>query len=129
MQTIAMEFADIESPGDTGFDSPLISEAIASLPTIQEDVIRFLNKINLHAARSDDKYSFFREEEETEDIRDQKCGIASLEHDLQEHLAVAEEQIGRKKIEHGAGQEVSAKAHGSGDANCARWLGACFGEP
>lgn len=54
----------------------------------------------MHAARTDDKYAFFREEEETEDISDQKCGIASIEHSLQEHLAVAEEQIGRKKIEY-----------------------------
>lgn len=100
MQTIAMEFSDIKSPADTGFDSSLVSEAIASLPTIQTDVTRFLNKINMHAARTDDKYAFFREEEETEDISDQKCGIASIEHDIKEHLAVAEEQIGRKKIEY-----------------------------
>lgn len=100
MQTIAMEFADIKKPADTGFTSSLISDAIASLPTIGEDVTRFLEKINMHAARNDDKYAFFREEEETEDISDQKCGIASIEHDLQEHLAVAEEQIGRKKIEY-----------------------------
>ncbi|KAJ5683025.1 hypothetical protein N7462_006190 [Penicillium macrosclerotiorum] len=100
MQTIAMEFMDVKSPADTGFNSTLVSEAIASLPTIQEDVTCFLDKINLHAARSDDKYAFFREEEETEEIGEEKLGIASIEHELNEHLAVAGERIGRKKVEY-----------------------------
>ncbi|KAJ5628189.1 hypothetical protein N7490_010417 [Penicillium lividum] len=100
MQMIAMKFADVKSVADTGFESPLISEAIASLPTIQADVTRYLDKINLHAARTDDKYSFFREEEETEDIGDQKMGIGSVEHDLQEHLAVAGERLGRKHVQY-----------------------------
>lgn len=100
MQMIAMEFADVKSAADTSFKSPLISEAIASLPTIQADVTQYLDKINLHAARTDDKYSFFREEEETEDISDQKLGIGSIEHELQEHLAVAGERIGRKKVQY-----------------------------
>lgn len=100
MQTIAMEFANIQSPADAGFDSTLISEAIASLPTIRADVIQFLDKINLYAARNDDKYAFFREEEETDDISEQKLGIASVEHELQEHLKVAEERLGRKKVEY-----------------------------
>ena len=100
MQKIAMEFGDAKSPADTGFESPLISEAVASLPTIQADVTRFLDKINLHAAKADDKYSFFREEDETEEIGDQKMGIASVEHELQEHLKVAEERLGRKQIQY-----------------------------
>ncbi|KAJ5634094.1 hypothetical protein N7528_001936 [Penicillium herquei] len=100
MQMIAMEFGDVKSAADTSFESSLISEAIASLPTIQADVTRFLEKINLHAARTDDKYSFFREEEETEEIGDQKLGIGSVEHELQEHLKVAEERLGRKKVEY-----------------------------
>lgn len=100
MQTIAMAFAEVKSPADTGFESPLISGAIASLPTIQEDVTGFLDKINLHAARSDDKYSFFRDEEETDDISEHKLGIGSIEHELQEHLSVAGDRIGRKKVEY-----------------------------
>ncbi|KAJ5291858.1 hypothetical protein N7478_001109 [Penicillium angulare] len=100
MQMISMEFSEVKSPADTKFDSPLISEAVASLPTIQGDVTRFLEKINLHAARTDDKYSFFCEEEETEDIEEQKLGIGSVEHELQEHLKVAEERIERKKVEY-----------------------------
>ncbi|KAJ5247290.1 DNA mismatch repair protein msh3 [Penicillium chermesinum] len=100
MQMISMEFAEVKSPQDTKFDSPLISAAIASLPTIQADVTRYLDRINLHAARSDDKYSFFREEMETEEISNEKLGIASIEHELEEHLAVAGERLGRKKVEY-----------------------------
>lgn len=100
MQTIAMEFADVKSPADTGFESTLISEAIASLPTILKDITRFLDRINLHAARNDDKYSFFREEEETEEIGEEKLGIASIEHELQEHLSVASERLQRKGVKY-----------------------------
>ncbi|KAJ6145533.1 hypothetical protein N7470_009428 [Penicillium chermesinum] len=97
MQMISMEFAEVKSPQDTKFDSPLISAAIASLPTIQADVTRYLDRINLHAARSDDKYSFFREEMETEEISNEKLGIASIEHELEEHLAVAGERLEEEK--------------------------------
>lgn len=100
MQMIAMEFADSQSPADTGFESSLVSEAIASLPTIRADVTRHLDKINLYAARHDDKYAFFREEEETDEISEQKLGIGSIEHELKEHLKVAEERLGRKKVEY-----------------------------
>lgn len=100
MQMIAMEFSEVKSPKDTKFESPLISAAIAYLPTILADVNRYLDKINLHSARNDDKYSFFREEMETEEISNEKLGIASIEHELQEHLAVAGERIERKKVEY-----------------------------
>lgn len=100
MQMIAQEFADIKSAADAGFESPQIGEAIASLPTILNDVVSFLDKINMHAARNDDKYAFFREAEETEDISDHKLGIASVEHDLQEHRNVAGEKLGKKSVEY-----------------------------
>lgn len=96
MQMIAQEFSDIKSPADTGFKSSVVGEALASLPTILKDVVFFLNKINMHAAKSDDKYAFFRESEETEEISEEKLGIASVEHDLAEHRAVAGEMISKK---------------------------------
>lgn len=102
MQMIAQEFSDIKSPADTGFKSSVVGEALASLPTILEDVVFFLNKINMHAAKSDDKYAFFRESEETEEISEEKLGIASVEHDLSEHRTVAGETIGKKKVDYAA---------------------------
>ncbi|KAL4990382.1 DNA mismatch repair protein msh3 [Aspergillus falconensis] len=98
MQMIAQEFADIKSPAGTGFSSPAISQAIVSLPTILKDVVSFLNKINMHAARNDDKYEFFREEEETEEISEHKLGIAAVEHELEEHRPVAGEALGKKTV-------------------------------
>lgn len=100
MQMIANTFAHIKSPEDTGFESTLISEAIAALPTIQEDVVMFLDKINMHAAKNDDKYEFFRESEESDDITEQKMGIASVEHDLEQHRSVAAEILGKKKVDY-----------------------------
>ncbi|RAL15610.1 mismatch repair protein MSH3 [Aspergillus homomorphus CBS 101889] len=100
IQMIAQEFTDVKTPADTGFESTMIGGAIASLPTILDDVVSFLDKINMHAARNDDKYAFFREAEETEDISDHKLGIASVEHDLQEHRSVAGEKLGKSTVDY-----------------------------
>ncbi|KAL4868622.1 hypothetical protein BDV12DRAFT_185824 [Aspergillus spectabilis] len=98
MQMIAQEFADIKSPADTGFSSHAISQAIVALPTVLNDVVIFLNKINMHAARNDDKYAFFREEEETEEISEHKLGIGAIEHELEEHRTVAGGALGKKTV-------------------------------
>lgn len=100
MQMIAMEFADIKSPAQTGFQSSLVGEAIASLPTIRASVVKFLDKINMHAARTNDKYTFFREAEETEEIGELKLQIGSTEHGFSEHRKEAASTIGRGKVEY-----------------------------
>jgi DNA mismatch repair protein MSH3 len=97
---IASEFSHIKSPTETGFNSSTISEALAALPTILDDVVFFLDKINMHAAKSDDKYSFFRESEENEETTEHKLGIASVEHELQEHRAIAAEKLGKRKVDY-----------------------------
>ncbi|KAF4632654.1 hypothetical protein G7Y89_g5477 [Cudoniella acicularis] len=96
MQKIANEFPHVKSPSDAGFKSPLINEAIASLPTISDTVISFLDKINAESARADDKYAFFREDEETEAIGDHKLGIAAVEQELDEHRAQAASKLKKK---------------------------------
>lgn len=72
MQRISSEFAAVKRPSDAGFKSATLNNAIASLPSISDDVIHFLEKINPEAAKNDDKYSFFRDQEETEDITEHK---------------------------------------------------------
>jgi len=96
MQGIANEYALVKTPTDAGFESSLINESIASLPTIGDAVISFLDKINGDAARKDDKYAFFREEEETEDIGDQKLGIAAVEQELDSHRIVIAQKLNKK---------------------------------
>lgn len=96
MQRIATEYAHVKTPSDAGFTSPLINEAIASLPSIGEAVISFLDKINAEAARADDKYAFFREDEESDSITEHKLGIASVEHDLDSHRSDAASKLGKK---------------------------------
>jgi len=96
LQRIATEFARVKSPADTGFQSPAISDAIASLPLILPTVLSYLERINAQAARADDKYSFFRETEETEAITDQKLGIASVEQELDAHREQAAAKLGKK---------------------------------
>ncbi|KEY70621.1 hypothetical protein S7711_02225 [Stachybotrys chartarum IBT 7711] len=100
LQKIANHYASIKSPSDTSFDSPLLTNAICSLPRILELVVSYLEKINLEAARKDDKYSFFREEHQTEDIEEHHFGIAHVEQDLDAHRTVAAQKIKKKKIDY-----------------------------
>jgi DNA mismatch repair protein MSH3 len=100
MQRIANEFATVKKPSDAGFKSASINSAIASLPTISEDVISLLERINPEAARTDDKFNFFREADETDQITGHKAGIASVEHDLDSHRPLAAEKLKKKSVEY-----------------------------
>ncbi|KAK9783389.1 putative DNA mismatch repair protein [Seiridium cardinale] len=96
LQKISTEFSRVKSPADTGFTSPAISNAIATLPEILPLVLSYLERINADAARKDDKYAFFRENEETEAITDHKLGIASVEQELDAHRKVAAQKLNKK---------------------------------
>lgn len=96
-QYLAQEYSHATDPGSSGFTSPLLDTAVTSLPTIQSKITAYLERINLAAAKSDDKYAFFQEGYETKDIEDHKFGIASVENDLDNFRATAAEKIGRSK--------------------------------
>ncbi|KAI0596613.1 DNA mismatch repair protein msh3 [Biscogniauxia sp. FL1348] len=96
LQKIAMQFSRVTCPADADFKSPAISHAIASLPQILPIVVSYLERINPEAARRDDKYTFFRESEETDAITDHKMGIASVEQQLDEHRQAAAAKLGKK---------------------------------
>ncbi|KAL8840452.1 MAG: hypothetical protein Q9170_001328 [Blastenia crenularia] len=100
MQLIANEFVAVKSPQDVSFRSTIIKDAIAALPAIADHVIGYLDRINSQAAKDDDRYSFFREEDESEAIEEHKLGIASVEHELDEHRSVAAEKIKKKKTDY-----------------------------
>ena len=100
MQRIANQFASVKSPEEAGFESQMINNAIATLPAIAEDVVSFLDRMNPEAARADDKYAFFREELESDDITAHKLGIASVEQDLDAHRAVAAEKVKKKRVDY-----------------------------
>ena len=100
MQRVATEYATIRAPVDAGFQSNLINDALATLPLIGDDVVTFLEKINLQAAKEDDKYNFFREDSEDESITDHKLGIASVEQELDAYRAIAAEKLSIKKVEY-----------------------------
>ncbi|KAK5173675.1 Mismatch repair protein msh3 [Saxophila tyrrhenica] len=100
LQTIAQEYAHVVSAADAGFETEILNEAISSLPKIADEVVSFLDRINAQAAKQDDKYSFFRDEYETDDITNHKCGIAAVEHDLDEFKAVAAEKLKKKRVDY-----------------------------
>ncbi|KAM7189358.1 muts domain V domain containing protein [Naviculisporaceae sp. PSN 640] len=96
LQKISTEFVRVKSPVDTGFKSPLISQAICSLPAIGSIVTAYLDKINPEAARKDDKYAFFRDDEESDDITNHKMGIVAVEQDLDAHRKEAAAKLSKK---------------------------------
>lgn len=100
MQRIATEFVSVKDPSDAGFQSSIINNAIAVLPTIADDVVSYLEQMNPEAAKADDKYNFFREEMESEDVMEQKMGIASVEQELDAHRGGAAEKIKKKRVEY-----------------------------
>lgn len=106
LQMIAQEYATVTSPANAGFTSNMLNEAIASLPRISDDVLQYLHRMNAEAARKDDKYGFFRDECETEDITDHKCGIVAVEHDLDEFKAIAATTLKRKQVSYVTVSEI-----------------------
>ncbi|GAB7349571.1 hypothetical protein MBLNU459_g0265t1 [Dothideomycetes sp. NU459] len=100
LQTIANEYAHVKQAADSGFESAALAEAIASLPRISEDVVACLEKINLQAAKDDDKYSFFQEGFETEDIQNHKVGIMAVEQDLDAHRKVAAAKLKKNNVDY-----------------------------
>ncbi|KAH6650275.1 DNA mismatch repair protein MSH3 [Chaetomium tenue] len=96
LQRISIEFSRVKTPEDTGFTSSLIVEAICALPGIGTIVSAYLDKINPEAARKDDKYTFFRDDEETDDITNHKLGIAAVEADLDVHRKDAAAKLSKK---------------------------------
>ena len=100
MQKIANQFASVKSPEEAGFKSQMINNAVAALPVIAGDVLSYLDRLNPEAARTDDKYAFFREEFEDDDITTHKLGIASVEQDLDAHRDVAAEKVKKKRVDY-----------------------------
>jgi DNA mismatch repair protein MSH3 len=100
LQKVAAHYSTIKSPSDNPFTSPLLTCSIGALPQILATVVSYLERINLDAARKDDKYGFFREEYQTEDIQDHQMGIAHVEHELGQHLEVAATKLKKKKVDY-----------------------------
>jgi DNA mismatch repair protein MSH3 len=100
LQKIGGKYAAVKSAAETSFKSPLLNDAIAALPRILDIVVSYLEKINLGAARKDDRYGFFRDEHQTEDMQDHQMSIAHVEYELDNHRAVAAEKIKKKNVDY-----------------------------
>lgn len=100
LQKIATQYSTVTSASNTSFTSPLLTDAICAIPRILDSVVSYLERINLEAARKDDKYGFFREEYQTEDIEEHQFGIAHVQQELDSHRAVAAQKIKKKNVEY-----------------------------
>ncbi|XWW96919.1 hypothetical protein V2A60_004899 [Cordyceps javanica] len=97
LQQISSHYVRVKGPKDVGFDEPLLTDAVLALPQILDLVVSYLDRINLDAARKDDKYGFFRDEHQTDDMQDHQMGIAHVEHQLDQHRSAAAERLRKKK--------------------------------
>ncbi|KNA96547.1 DNA mismatch repair protein MSH3 [Fusarium oxysporum f. sp. lycopersici 4287] len=100
LQRVASYYSTVKSPSDAPFSSSLLNDAVCALPQILDTVVSYLERINLVAAQKDDKYGFFRDEFQTEDMQDHQLGIAHVEHELDGHRAVAAEKIKKKTVDY-----------------------------
>lgn len=100
MQRLADEYAHVTDAEHSGWKSETLQNAVMPIPRIGEYVIGFLNRIRLQSIKDDDKYSFFMEEYESEDIIDHRLAIASIEHDLDQYRDVAASKLGRKTVQY-----------------------------
>jgi DNA mismatch repair protein MSH3 len=100
LQDISGQYPQVKSPKQSGFSSTLLSEAVANIPRIYDDLVTFLERINASAAKADDKYNFFQEAHEAEDINDLKLSIASVEDDLNTYRKDAAAKLGVTKVDY-----------------------------
>ncbi|KAF2133939.1 DNA mismatch repair protein MSH3 [Dothidotthia symphoricarpi CBS 119687] len=100
LHDISSQYLTAKTPEKSGFTSILLSEAISNVPKVYESLSGFLEKINAKAAKDDDKYAFFREDHEAEDITDLQLRIASVEDDLNSHKKDAGAKLGKAKVDY-----------------------------
>lgn len=100
LQNISNEFASVVAAGDVGMESQLLIDAITCLPSIGDQVVSYLEKMNPEAAAKDDKYAFLREEHETDAIGEHKIGIAGVEFDLNTFRAEAASKLKKRKVDY-----------------------------
>lgn len=100
LQDISGQYLQVKTTEQSGFTSTLLSEAVSNIPKIYDDLNTFLEQINASAAKADDKYGFFQEEHEAEDINDLKLSIASVEDDLNTHRKEAAAKLGITKVDY-----------------------------
>ena len=100
LQKICMTFTHITNHSEAGFKSSYINDLFLSLPLIYDEVIACLEKIDPEAAKSNDKYNFFREGETTEAIATNQAEIAATEQDLDDHRSDAAAKVGVKQVEY-----------------------------
>ncbi|GAO47047.1 hypothetical protein G7K_1260-t1 [Saitoella complicata NRRL Y-17804] len=95
---ISIAFESVADPASIGFKSALLNNSIAALPTIAEDVGKFLGMFNQAEAAKDNKYDMFGDDV-AEEIGEHKMGIAMVESELGEHLKEIQTML-RRKVEY-----------------------------
>lgn len=100
LREIAAHYSAPDPAPPPPFASALLASAVDALPRILDLVTSYLGRINPQAALKDDRYAFFRDEHQTEDMQDHQLGIAHVEHELDAHRTEAAAEMGKKKVEY-----------------------------
>ena len=99
LQKISMQFLHVNKSSDALFRSSVLNDLVASLPLIHDDVVRMLDKIDPEAAKSNDKYNFFRKGDATDGITTHQAEITATEQDLDDYRSEAAAKLGQKNVD------------------------------
>jgi hypothetical protein len=98
LSRVASKFQPFDSLVAVGFKSPIVNEAISSLPSIATDIATFLSSFNHAEAANDDKFDMFKDDSKYEAITDHKMAIIAVEADLDEQLIEIRKMLKNSKL-------------------------------
>ncbi|KAK9491801.1 muts domain V-domain-containing protein [Lipomyces doorenjongii] len=80
--------------------SEIINECFALLPKMSFEISEFLSEFDHNAAQHNDKYHFFKDEDEYRAIQDEKLGIIAVENELDTFIVEARKRLQKSYIKY-----------------------------
>ncbi|KAJ8104123.1 muts domain V-domain-containing protein [Lipomyces tetrasporus] len=80
--------------------SEIINECFALLPKMSFEISEFLSEFDHTAAQTNDKYHFFKDEDQYRDIQDEKLGILSVENELDTFIVEARKLLKKSYVKY-----------------------------
>ncbi|KAK9240675.1 muts domain V-domain-containing protein [Lipomyces kononenkoae] len=80
--------------------SEILNECFALLPKMSFEISKYLSEFDHNAAQSNDKYHFFKDEDEYRDIQDEKLGIVAVENELDTFMVEARKLLNKSYMKY-----------------------------
>ncbi|KAK9478843.1 muts domain V-domain-containing protein [Lipomyces japonicus] len=88
------------------FKSELITKHFLALPNMKQEIAKFLTSFNHEAAQRNDKYGFFKDEDQYPELEDHKMAIFGIEHELNEFLKQARIQANKSYLNYSTSNNI-----------------------